>query len=138
MEISTADKDIEQACRILTVRKYCQQQATELSRCQKEFDKARFPAEGLVRLVAGQQSSSSCAREESVFKSCATEHMGGITATLTALASLHCQQEVAEFQNCKARFMSDEACQTEDVHALTCAARYVIQWDAKRRQKSSS
>jgi len=116
-----SDDLIGESMRILTTYKHCKQQAARLRKCnnkQKQESKASF--------FSSFNQSKQCKREEAAFKTCSREKIEHAIKDLTMVAAKFCPNEVRKFHQCKARTMSDEACEMEDHRAMECAARAVI------------
>ena len=111
------DDLIGSACKLLTTYKHCKLQAKRLSICKKKAskDNSFFSIQ-----------SNSCDREISSFQTCSREKLEAVIGDLTKVAAKFCPREVLKFQQCKARTMSQQACEMEDQRALECAARAVI------------
>mmetsp|Transcript_127274 Transcript_127274/g.360185 ORF Transcript_127274/g.360185 Transcript_127274/m.360185 type:complete len:113 (+) Transcript_127274:76-414(+) len=107
--------DLKDACQLITVKKFCTEQAAALQQCVK---------------LNGGADREDCRGEQHRFVSCATEAMPGVIGVLTDVASQRCRTEVQAFQQCvKGRgggTSAEEACEALDQAALECAGRAIL------------
>ena len=71
------------------------------------------------------QAGGSCDHEDSALQFCAEAHTEHCVQDLIRVASARCKQQVASFQNCRAK-KSEQDCEALDLATMECAARHVM------------
>eukprot|EP00658_Telonema_sp_P-2_P023170 TRINITY_DN1927_c0_g1_i1.p2 TRINITY_DN1927_c0_g1~~TRINITY_DN1927_c0_g1_i1.p2 ORF type:complete len:107 (+),score=22.60 TRINITY_DN1927_c0_g1_i1:182-502(+) len=99
------DGEVQQAASLLLRVKYCRRQAAALARCI--------------------QTGGSCEDARAAFATCSEMKSGDVVRAMVAVASKNCSTEVAAFERCK-RERGEDECGSQDLAALTCAARLVL------------
>ena len=107
----TSEPDyIERAAGILSTFKYCRKQTGAYQTCLRKHG----------------EGASACAAALATYQTCCSENAPAVISDLMAISARKCPAEVRRFEDCKRRFMSDEACESEDVAVLNCGAAHVI------------
>ena len=100
---------INPAAAILSTKLYCAKQALELQKCQRAGGTAQ-----------------TCKREVDAFSTCSEAHVGMVVQQLVKIADKFCPNETAEVMRCRS-IKPGDACEHEDLMALRCAARAVLE-----------
>ena len=100
---------INPAAAILSTKLYCAKQALELQKCQRAIGTAQ-----------------TCKREVDAFSTCSEAHVGMVVQQLVKIADKFCPNETAEVMRCRS-IKPGDACEHEDLMALRCAARAVLE-----------
>ena len=116
------DDPLPRALETLTIFKYCKRTATALRKCQKESMKKN----GLFSF-SGSSSSDRCRTEELTYRTCAREKTESAISDLMAVSAKFCPGAVEQYQRCMYETHSPEMCEAEDLAALRCASKKILE-----------
>ena len=117
------DKDVQQAGQLLITRAFCRELCDKLDACLEDA-KTRQP------------DAKACKAEGAAFMACDEQNKTKAVQTLVQIAGQHCPTEIEAFMQCKAQTAGGSPCEKEDLAAMRCASRVVLEVNRQERAAS--